>query len=500
LVDGEIMARRSQAGYFGVLLPLSLGQNTFQLQNGSDTATVSIYRSISFGKISFPAPQGDCILKDGDSLPLSCSAGKNSRVSVLLSGNLTVLTAGEDGSTFSGKLAPPAPDDPGTPVGIPLYVAEKSGVLLVSLSASPVYVRPSGGDMTATVTADRCDVYPQPDPAKGAGAFLRNGMVSGVKRVENGFALLSGVGYVKLEDVSLSYASPLPSVKVTGFSVSQEDGWRVLDFNTGRPSAGWAEYRDGKLRVTISGADDGFLLDNAWFQAVEVTPVDGGVCYVLTPSAAAPVGGYYTESSPGGLRLWMKSIPSAAEGLTGITVLLDPGHGGQAAGAVGVCPDTPEKDLNLRYAERLKELLEDAGATVYMTRAADEDLSLAGRVADSFQKKPDVFLSLHSNSAKDDVDMSVFSGISIYAKSDLSLKLGEALQTAFSGIGRSCRPVITQSGLYVLRGEHALSLLIENEYITSPFGFTILDSGAETERYCSAVVSALAGYFKPAAS
>ena len=166
----------------------------------------------------------------------------------------------------------------------------------------------------------------------------------------------------------------------------------------------------------------------------------------------------------------------------------------------GVSPDTVEKDLNLRYSNRLAELLKAAGATVYLTRTEDKDISLTERMADSFEKKPDVFLSLHSNSAKDDTDMSVLSGISIYAKSDLSQGLGEAMKTAFTGIGRNCKSTVTQSGLYVLRGEHALSLLIENEYITSPFGFTILESNAETERYCSAIVSALQSYFKPAAS
>ena len=244
----------------------------------------------------------------------------------------------EDKGTFTGKMTLTASSSPDTPVGIPLFVAEKSGMLLVSFSASPVYVRQSTGNITATITTDRCDVYPQPDPAKGATAFLRNGMVTDVKRVENGYALLTGVGYVKAENVSLSYGSSLPRANVTSFSVSQQDQWRMLEFHTGRPSAGWAEYRDGKIRVSIAGADEGFLLDNSWFQKVEVTASDGVVCYVLTPTAGVKVSGYYTESSSGGLRLWMKSAPVPSKGLQGITVMLDPGHGGQALGAVGSQP------------------------------------------------------------------------------------------------------------------------------------------------------------------
>ena len=58
-------------------------------------------------------------------------------------------------------------------------------------------------------------------------------------------------------------------------------------------------------------------------------------------------------------------------------VVLDPGHGGGADGAVygGV----KEKDLALSIALRARTLLEDAGLSVLMTRADDRDVSLYER-------------------------------------------------------------------------------------------------------------------------
>lgn len=65
--------------------------------------------------------------------------------------------------------------------------------------------------------------------------------------------------------------------------------------------------------------------------------------------------------------------------LTGKTIILDPGHGGWDVGANrdGVY----EKSLNLDMAKRLKRMLEEAGATVVMTRTSDQYYSLYYRAA-----------------------------------------------------------------------------------------------------------------------
>ena len=60
--------------------------------------------------------------------------------------------------------------------------------------------------------------------------------------------------------------------------------------------------------------------------------------------------------------------------LEGLTVALDPGHGGYDGGAVGRVSGTPEKGLNLDVALRLARLLEARGARVVMTREDDRAL------------------------------------------------------------------------------------------------------------------------------
>ena len=59
--------------------------------------------------------------------------------------------------------------------------------------------------------------------------------------------------------------------------------------------------------------------------------------------------------------------------LEGKIITIDPGHGGRDSGTMS--GKLMEKDLNLEISYQLKKVLEENGATVYMTRMVDEDLS-----------------------------------------------------------------------------------------------------------------------------
>ncbi len=85
--------------------------------------------------------------------------------------------------------------------------------------------------------------------------------------------------------------------------------------------------------------------------------------------------------------------------LTGVKIMLDPGHGGDRVGAVGANPNYPEKRINLELAQKIKETLTRLGAEVIMTRDGDTSLSLAGRVKKCEESGVHLFISIHHNSA-----------------------------------------------------------------------------------------------------
>jgi N-acetylmuramoyl-L-alanine amidase len=77
-------------------------------------------------------------------------------------------------------------------------------------------------------------------------------------------------------------------------------------------------------------------------------------------------------------------------------IVIDPGHGGKQSGAISDA-GTVEKDVNLDIALRLRKLLQESPFEVALTRASDQTMSLADRVAFANSSKADLFVSIHIN-------------------------------------------------------------------------------------------------------
>ena len=99
---------------------------------------------------------------------------------------------------------------------------------------------------------------------------------------------------------------------------------------------------------------------------------------------------------------------SSSQLLNQRVIVLDPGHGGLDNGASIAGVD--EDELNLKISFALKEELESRGATVYMTRTDDQDMTRRNynyskqddmylRALKIDEYHPDLFLSIHLNSS-----------------------------------------------------------------------------------------------------
>ncbi len=84
-------------------------------------------------------------------------------------------------------------------------------------------------------------------------------------------------------------------------------------------------------------------------------------------------------------------------------VVIDAGHGGEDPGKIGVNGEK-EKEINLQVALKLKEVLEEEGITVVLTRDSGKRLvgsqrgDLQARVEVINGAKPDLAVSIHQNS------------------------------------------------------------------------------------------------------
>jgi RHS repeat-associated protein len=98
----------------------------------------------------------------------------------------------------------------------------------------------------------------------------------------------------------------------------------------------------------------------------------------------------------------------------GLTIFIDPGHGGSDTGAIGrykeetgflsklfkpTWVEVYEKDINLEVSLMVRDILESKGVTVIMSRTSDQFLSDQERVRLAIDQDIDLFISIHHNSS-----------------------------------------------------------------------------------------------------
>jgi N-acetylmuramoyl-L-alanine amidase len=80
-------------------------------------------------------------------------------------------------------------------------------------------------------------------------------------------------------------------------------------------------------------------------------------------------------------------------------VVIDPGHGGQQDGAVGIC-GIKEKDAVLAISKKAQALINQTGTVrAELTRSGDVDLALADRPIIANNRGAALFVSVHANSS-----------------------------------------------------------------------------------------------------
>lgn len=93
----------------------------------------------------------------------------------------------------------------------------------------------------------------------------------------------------------------------------------------------------------------------------------------------------------------IQEVPVKDGELSGLTVVVDPGHGGSDPGTIGY-QGSFEKDVNLAIGLYLGEFLSQAGARVVYTRDSDVYVSIFERPEIAATAGADLFISVHANS------------------------------------------------------------------------------------------------------
>ena len=176
--------------------------------------------------------------------------------------------------------------------------------------------------------------------------------------------------------------------------------------------------------------------------------------------------------------------------LKGVTIVIDPGHGGNDHGTIGV-RGTDEKEINLKTAELLKSKLRAAGADVILTRESDVYVDLRKRVSVAHQVEADAFISLHYDATED----SAISGITTYYTSGYQQELAEYVH---AGLAKnvSIRDRGVQPGNYlVLRENRQKAILIELGFLSNPSEERTITTDYYREQATLGIYQGLLNYF-----
>jgi len=194
-----------------------------------------------------------------------------------------------------------------------------------------------------------------------------------------------------------------------------------------------------------------------------------------------------------------------------LTVVIDPGHGGEDPGAVGRA-GTYEKNVTLAIGRRLRDMIvADSGLRVAMTRDGDFFVPLRTRVAKARAVQADLFVSIHADAwirpdargssvfalsengasssaaawmARRENDADLIGGINLAsadrnlarvlldlsttAQINDSLKLGNSVLRELERVNRLHKPRVEQAGFAVLKAPDIPSILVETAFISNP--------------------------------
>jgi len=187
-------------------------------------------------------------------------------------------------------------------------------------------------------------------------------------------------------------------------------------------------------------------------------------------------------------------IPNS-QSLAGVKILLDAGHGGpQESGAAGPT-GYPEKNVTLIVTKLVRDKLLERGATVYMTREEDKEVSLEDRVAMIDKLKPAIAISIHYNSLPDEGDAQNTKGMGAFwyntQAHSLALFMHNYIVNQF---GRPSYGVFWDN-LALTRPTTAPAVLLELGFMSNPVEFEWVTNPQEQQKLAGAIADGITQWF-----
>lgn len=553
LINGKTI-NRSQAGHFAPSFPLQLGENLFTVRHQNQQLKIQVTRlatqpelpqGLAFAKDSL-IPAVDIARLPGELICFSALAPPNASVSVHLA-NKTISLAPQpqqvslpsNSAALTGNNQPTAQSIPGkyegcTTVEQPEPVSQTliEGNNIISAAVIP----------NANQTVDL---------GKPEFKLTLNGKT--ITQTGTGTIQILSPANLQVAEVvadagvartgpSTDYSRLTPLPKGTQASITGRDGeWLRLDYG------GWINSRETRVLpgaipprttirsvgyrrlphateivfplqvpvlISVQQSNDSFTLTlyNTTAQTDTIRLDDDPLISRLDWQQVAPGQAKYTfnlkKSQQWGYKLkydntsLILTLPHAPtmgrerqKPLSGIKILIDPGHGGAESGAVGPT-GYPEKAVNLVVSKLFRDELVKLGATVVMTRDTDVAVSLGDRMAMIDREAPAMAFSIHYNALPDSGDAENTKGIGTFWYHPQAHSLAVFMHNYL--VKQLNRPSygVFWNNLALTRPHAAPSVLLELGFMINPQEFEWLTNSQEQQKLAQTLAKGVVEWVK----
>jgi N-acetylmuramoyl-L-alanine amidase len=528
LVNGKAIAR-SGAGHFAPSFPLQLGENLFTLRYKNQQLQLKVTRTsteptvptgLAFGKESL-TPRVDIAKMPGELICFGAIAPPKANVSVKL-GNQTIplVPQSQDielppnsgaltqqdrptSRTIVGQYQGCATSEAPGELGVPQFQLTLDGKTISQAGTGKISILSPAKLDVAEVISESGVARTGPSTDYSRLTPLPKGTRAKVTGREGEWVRLDYGAWIKASEVRILPGAVPPQSLIRSIRARQVEGATEVLFPLQVPVPVSVQQGDRTFTLTLYNTtaqtdiirldDDPVISRLDWYQSTA-----NQVQYRFNLKSQQQWG-YSLRYEGTTLVLTLRHPPKTSSSqsskpLAGIKILLDPGHGDVDSGALGPT-GYPEKAVNLTVSKLLREELLARGATVYMTREDDKDVSLEDRVVMINQLKPTIAISIHYNSLPDNGDAQNTQGIGAFWYNAPAHNLSVFLHSYLvKKLGRPSYGVFWNN-LALTRPTAAPSVLMELGFMSNPVEFEWVTNPQEQKKLASAIAEGITQWF-----
>ena len=552
LVNGKAIAR-SPAGNFAPSFPLQVGENRFTVRYQNQEIQIKVTRQstepvlpagLAFAKDSL-TPAADIARMPGELICFGAIAPPNAAVSVKL-GDQTIplMSQSQDvqlppnSAVLTQQDRPTSPTHAGARGGVGQYqgcaTAESAadfGVPQFQLTMNgQTTTQPSSGKVSilspaklevAEVTSNEGVARTGPSTDYSRLTPLPKGTRASITGREGEWVRLDYGAWIKAAEVRVIAGAVPPRSLIRSIRARKVEGATEVVFPLQVPVPVSVQQGDRTFTLTLynttAQTDTIRLDDDPVISRLDWQQVAPGQLQYTFNLKTTQQWGYNLRYEGTSLILSLRhpprvssirnvtppNPPSSREGsksqnpqlLAGIKILLDPGHGGpEDSGSVGPT-GYPEKAVNLVVSKLVRDRLQARGATVYMTREEDKDVSLGARVDMIDKVQPAIAISLHYNALPDDGDAINTKGVGTFWYNTQAHSLAMFLHNYL--VQKLDRPSygVFWNNLALTRPHTTPSVLLELGFMINPVEFEWVSNPQEQQKLADVLAEGITQWF-----